>query len=608
MPGIVGIIGSGFSEERTITFHKMVKSMMHESFYSSSTYINEQLGVRIGWVAHKGSFADCMPIWNETKDICLIFSGEDFIEATEIELLKDRGHQFEPGNASYLVHLYEKMGARFIENLNGWFSGVLMDLREQRIVIFNDRCGLGRIYYHEKDKLLYFSSEAKSLLKVLPSLRKFDASSLGAFLSLDCTLENRTLFSGISLVPAGAMWTFLPNGHVKKETYFKPKSWENQPKLSRMEYYQKLKETFASIIPKYFRGQERVGMSLTGGIDTRMIMAWAPCPPYRVPCYTFGGSYRDSADVKIARQVARICQQHHETIKVNGEFLSEFPNLAKKAVYYTDGTMDVSGSVGLYTHRIAREIAPIRVTGNYGDQALRGDRAFNPNSIPEEVFDPEFVRHIRRAITGAQEIARDSGISSFVSNQMPWYYYPRFTLESSQLTIRSPYLDNNLISLLYQAPQDLPLNKELSFQLIAEGNARLARVPTDRGLTYPPTLIMTKCRHLYQEISFKADYAYNHGMPQWLAQIDHLLAFLHLEKLFLGRHKYHHFRIWYRNELSHYIKDILLDSRTLTRSYLQGKFVEKMVMSHIKGNRNYTLEIHKILSIELIERSLIADE
>ena len=349
-------------------------------------------------------------------------------------------------------------------------------------------------------------------------------------------------------------------------------------------------------------------MSLTGGIDTRMIMAWARLCPNEVPCYTFGGVYRDCADVRIGRKVARTCGQKHETILVDGKFFSEFPTLARKAVYYTDGTMDVSGSVGLYTHKIAREIAPIRVTGNYGDQAVRSDTGFNPNSIREGIFDPGFARFIRSAIAGANKINQNHGISFFISRQMPWFYYPRFALESSQLTVRSPYLDNDLLSVLCKAPKNYLINRELSFRLIADGNGALAMVPTDRGLLYHPIPIITTCRHLYQEFTFKADYAYNHGMPQWLAQIDHMLGFLHLEKVFLGRHKYHHFRIWYRNELSQYVKDILLDPLTRGRSYLKGSALEEMVLSHLKGNRNYTWEIHKILTTELIERCLIEME
>ena len=52
-------------------------------------------------------------------------------------------------NASYLVHLYEELGAGFLERVNGWFSGILVDLREKKVVIFNDRYGISRIYFHQ---------------------------------------------------------------------------------------------------------------------------------------------------------------------------------------------------------------------------------------------------------------------------------------------------------------------------------------------------------------------------------------------------------------------------------------------------------------------------
>jgi asparagine synthase (glutamine-hydrolysing) len=91
-------------------------------------------------------------------------------------------------------------------------------------------------------------------------------------------------------------------------------------------------------------------------------------------------------------------------------------------------------------------------------------------------------------------------------------------------------------------------------------------------------------------------------MPQWMARIDHLLAPLHLERLFLGRHKYYHFRVWYRDPLAGYLREILLDSRTLSRPYWQRNNLEAMLQHHIKGDRNYTNEIHRVLSLELAHR------
>jgi asparagine synthase (glutamine-hydrolysing) len=78
-----------------------------------------------------------------------------------------------------------------------------------------------------------------------------------------------------------------------------------------------------------------------------------------------------------------------------------------------------------------------------------------------------------------------------------------------------------------------------------------------------------------------------------------------LERLFLGRHKFYHFRVWYRDQLAKYVQDVLLDHRTLNRSYLDGRQVSRVVGAHTKGEQNYTLEIHKLLTSELIQRQLV---
>jgi asparagine synthase (glutamine-hydrolysing) len=50
---------------------------------------------------------------------------------------------------------------------------------------------------------------------------------------------------------------------------------------------------------------------------------------------------------------------------------------------------------------------------------------------------------------------------------------------------------------------------------------------------------------------------------------------------------------------------MLLDSRTLSRPYLNGRNIEGAVQHHLKGDRNYTREIHKVLTLELLHRTFI---
>ena len=604
MPGIVGIISQRPSKQYDALVKSMVKCLKHEPFYSDGTYTNEELGLWSGWACHKGAFGDCLPIWNEKKDICLLFSGEDFTDQADIDALRMRGHEFGPNDASYLVHLYEEVGCAFLEKLNGWLSGILLDLREKKLVLFNDRFGVNRLYYHEDARGFYFSSEAKSLLRILPATRQLDLRGLGEVLCCEAVLQNRSLFSGISLLPGGSSWVFSRGEPVKKKRYFKQETWEGQPELSESEFYEKLKETWARVLSRYFRGKQPIGLSLTGGVDSRMILAWAPRSQGTLPCYTWGGTYRDCADVRIARRTAKLCRQPHNTILVGAEFLSQFHDLAERAVYISDGTMDVTGSIDLYVQRIARQIAPVRASGVCGGEILRRLVMFKPAPPEPGVFDPELVYSFREAAATYADELQGHRLSFTSFKQAPWYMASKFTVERSQVTYRTPYFDNDLVALAYQTPAKL-LHNGPALRLIADGNPALGKIGTDRGLAFRSIPGVNRAQHWYQEFTFKAEYAYDYRMPQWLARLDHAFAPLHLEKLFLGRHKVAHFRVWYRDELSPWLKEILLESDARCRPYLRPNSLEEILKAHSSGQRNYTFEIHKILTLEFIQRKLI---
>jgi asparagine synthase (glutamine-hydrolysing) len=186
--------------------------------------------------------------------------------------------------------------------------------------------------------------------------------------------------------------------------------------------------------------------------------------------------------------------------------------------------------------------------------------------------------------------------------QAPWHHYGLLALEQTQLTMRSPYLDNDVVRTLFRAPEAVGRNNDLRLQLIGDGNMALRKIRTDMGFAGRDERLLGPIFRQYHNFAFKADYAYNHGMPQWMARIDHLLAPLHLERFFLGWHKYYHFRVWYRDLFAGYLREMLLDSRTLSRPYWQRNNLEAMLQHHIKGDRNYTNEIHRVLSLELAHR------
>jgi len=589
MPGLVGVITKMPRPRAEELVRRMLAAVHHEPFYENRLSIDEDRGVYVGCCTRApSSLARPMPQHNAAGDM-LAFSGEDFS--------KPGG-----GRTSLLARAVDEPD--FPASINGRFHGLLVRGRDEGAVLFNDRYGLHRIYYHEGSDGLYFAAEAKAILEVCPELADLDPEGLAEFISCGCVLENRSLFKRIHILPPGSAWLCRDGKVERKDSYFRAADWEQQPPLEPEAYYELLRQRFATSLPRYFSGPGRVAVSLTGGFDTRIIMAWEQSAPGTLPCYTFGGATRISHDVRVARQVAVLRDQPHHVIPVGAEFLERFSHYAERTIYLTDGCADVSRSADLYVNEIARRVAPVRMTGNYGSEVLRRVRAFKPVALMPELFAPELSACLPRAARTYRSLVRGHPLSFAVFRQAPWHHYGLLALEESQLSVRTPYLDNEFVATLYRAPEHAAGGPDVSVRLIADGDPRLLDVETDRAVR-PRHPTVSSLARAVREFSFKAEYAYDYGMPRWLARIDHALAPLRLERLFLGRHKFYHFRVWYRDALARYVRDTLLDATTLSRPYLQRRTVESIVNGHLRGGRNHTLEIHRLLTLELFHRLFV---
>jgi len=575
----------------------MIQSLCHEPFYSHGKWIDAENGIYVGWVARIGSFADGMPVHNERGNVTLVFSGEDIPDPAVCSELRKLGHTFSQDGPDYLAHRYEDE-ADFPKRLNGRFHGLVADRTKGLATVFNDRYGLQRLYYHEGQDSFYFAAEAKAILKVRPELREVDQRGLGEFIVCGCVLEGRTFFPGIYVLPPGSAWTFRRGVLEKKTAYFEPKEWEQEEPLRPEEYYDHLKNAFVGNISRYFNGHEKIGMSLTGGLDTRIIMAWHKAVPDSLPCYTFGSTYRENEDVKLARHVARICGQKHEVIPTGKEFLSRFSHYAERSIYLTDACVDLSRSPDLYVNEKAREIAPVRISGTYGSEILLHAVMFKAMQPAANLFQPELLPQIRLAKESYDAALKCHPVTFVAFRQSPWNHYGVLCLEQTQLAVRTPYLDNDLVRTVYKASGTIEANANARLQLIRDGSPELAALRTDRGSGGLNSVLT----HWFLEFFFKAEYAYDMGMPQWIAQVDHWFAPLHLERIWLGRHKPFHFRVWYRDQLAGYVREMLLDSKSLARPYVTKTSVEEVVNRHLRGDRNYTTEIHRLLTLELMHR------
>jgi asparagine synthase (glutamine-hydrolysing) len=583
----------------------MVASMEHEPFYDSGAYFVPEMGVYGGWVAHEDSFAAGQVFLNERKDIALLFSGECFVDPETRTELNRKGHELGEAAGSWMVHLYEEEGDRFFEKLNGLFSGLLIDKRKSKTFLFNDRYGVERLYWHETEDATYFASEAKALLRILPELRAFDEEGVAQFLAYGCTLEWRTLFRGIQLLAGGSVWSF-EGGKCHKRKYFSPETWEAQPTLSVENFESEFQETFKRILPRYFESGSKIGISLTGGLDTRMIMACRPKAAEQAVCYTFSGENGQTLDDRLAKRVAETCGLAHRILRIGQDFFSNFASNAERTVYITDGCLGILGSHEIYLNNQARQLAPVRLTGNYGSEILRGISTFKPIGLSPALVSREFSRALNLS---ARSPAHDNEhpVTFAAFREIPWNLFFNIAAGRSQVSFRTPYLDNEIVALAYRAPENLRSSPLPAVNLVKDNAPSLYNIPTDMGEMGKTRGLACPLRRFYSKATFKLDYLNNEGFPHWLLPLDPLFQGLASSLKIVGLHKYLYYRSWFRRELAGYVKDVLTDARTQQSPLWNPDFLENMAKDHIRGRKNYAREINAVLTVEAVERLLFRD-
>jgi asparagine synthase (glutamine-hydrolysing) len=586
MPGIVGIIAQNSQTENSCRVQSMLATMRHENFYRTGTFSAPQLGVCAGWIAPENSFGSQTVL--PDKKVTLIFSGEVFLDS-QIATGED------------LIGVYEKFGEKFFEKLNGLFSGLLVDQRQKKVFLFNDRYGMERIYWHENADGFYFASEAKALLRVLPQLREFDPEGVAQFLAAGCTFEAKTLFRGIEKLPGAARWTF-ENGNCRREKYFSPEIWETQTELSADEFEDQFAATFKNILPRYFSGDAKIGIGLTGGLDTRMIMACRPQNSGQTT-YTFTGTRGETLDDRIAARIAQVCGLKHELIRIQPDFFSDFGVHADKTVLVTDGNFGVLGAHEIYFHQRARELATIRLTGNFGSEIFRGISTFKRLGLAPEIFNKNILEKIDVA-TAQLSAQKSNPATTALFKEVPWNLFGSVAAGRSQVTFRTPYLDNELAKLAYQLPVHLRKSSLPAARLVKANHETLSKIPTDRGFADKNQGAIFLFRRIFAEVTFKMDYYHSAGLPRRLAALDSPYRFFTTKMKIAGLHKYLHYSRWLREELADYLRASLAAAKSSQNIFFNPLFFDALAQQHLAGQKNFAPEINAILTLESVERQL----
>jgi asparagine synthase (glutamine-hydrolyzing) len=294
------------SETDEATIRGMCARIAHRGPDSEGRYIARGVALGIRRLAVIDLVTGEQPFFNEDRSVVAVMNGEIYNFRELRSDLEKQGHRFiSRADTEVLPHLYEEMGARMVEKLNGMFAFALWDSLRKRLFIARDRFGQKPLYYGVFGGKLIFGSELKTLLAHPNVERNLNLEALRQYLAFDYVPAPHSIYKGIFKLPAGHSLT-LENGEIRIERYWNLNFHKRTPVPSIEEAAEELRALLSDSTRMRLVSDVPVGVLLSGGVDSSCIAAFAQqhsARPIKTFCIGFDEtSYDESGLAKIVAQ------------------------------------------------------------------------------------------------------------------------------------------------------------------------------------------------------------------------------------------------------------------------------------------------------------------
>lgn len=278
MCGIAGFFDSSLSSgEADARLGAMLQSIYHRGPDGEGRLNDSSLGVHVGM--RRLGIIDLaggdQPIWNETRDVAVIFNGEIYNYREIRQHLQSRGHAFRTSSdTEVLVHLYEEHGDRMIEHLRGMYAFLIIDLKARRGLIARDPFGQKPLYYTTSRGRLAFGSELKALSHLPWVNWEKDPDAYLIYITWLSLPAPRTHFRHIRKLEPGAVLS-IPFDHPDEAKLSQPWSYldlhhqDDKTAITAEEAEKVLRES----VRLHLRSDVPVGIFLSGGLDSKLVVA-----------------------------------------------------------------------------------------------------------------------------------------------------------------------------------------------------------------------------------------------------------------------------------------------------------------------------------------------
>jgi len=353
------------------TIRRMTDAMVHRGPDDEGYFISGPVGLGFRRLSIIDLAGGHQPMSNAEETVWVILNGEIYNFKELRAELEQRGHSFRTrSDTEVIVHGYKEWGTEVFNHLNGMFGVAIWDAEKQRLVVARDAMGIKLIYYRIANGQVTFGSEIRPILAAENSKPTVDPVALNLFLRFRYTPSPLTIFEGIQKLAPGTMLIF-EQGKYRVERWY---NYTRIPFLSHTdeeEAAQELLELYRAAVRRHLLSDVPVGILLSGGLDSGLLLALmneqgGPWPAYTIG---YGESFEDD-ELADAAETARLLGARHVTVRLDR---AEFERSLPRIVECLEEPIAASSIVPMYfVSQRARQDVKVALIGQGPDELFGG--------------------------------------------------------------------------------------------------------------------------------------------------------------------------------------------------------------------------------------------
>jgi len=389
MCGIAGFCRIGLPPlDAEAILHRMNRAMAHRGPDGHGIHVSGGVGLAHARLAVVDTQTGAQPMLSDDGRIALVLNGEIYNHRELREELLAQGRTFRTrSDTEVLLQLYESVGERCLERLQGMFAFALWDAGERRLWLVRDRLGIKPLYYSWNGDVLVFGSEPKALLEYPGFSREIDERAVDRFLTFGYIPSPLTIYRDMAKLEAGQMLSLDERGLTK--TVYWDLDFQKNGHESGDELADLVRCALRSAVQGQLGSDVPIGTLLSGGIDSTAVLGFmSEVLEEEIPAFT--ATFPDDKDEdRIYAEMAADAfgAPWHET-----EVGTPTPELLDRLAWHFDEPFaDPSAVPTFLVCEAARTRVTVCLSGDGGDESFGGYRRYRTNETRRAIrrFVPE---------------------------------------------------------------------------------------------------------------------------------------------------------------------------------------------------------------------------